>query len=84
MTSSQTNLLAPVLRYLANREGLGLTLDAITGGVTDEGHEAHKDDTQAALNYLASIGHVSVIGSSLLKARYAITPAGTLAHETNS
>lgn len=84
MTPKQTELIAPVRAYLAAREGLGLTLAAITNGVTHEGHECHADDAQACLDYLVARKHVSTMGTSTGVLRFAITNDGVFAHQTNS
>jgi hypothetical protein len=70
------------LAYLANREGLSLSLAAIHAGVAHDGHDFDTSEINVALAFLEGLQFIESqpdpLGSTK---RWKATPAGILHHE---
>lgn len=71
-----------VLRYLSEREGLALSLAAISAGVNHDGHDFDTAEIKAAIDFLEGLEFIDSTTDSLgTTKRHKITSAGILHQE---
>jgi hypothetical protein len=73
-----------VLRYLAERQGLALSLPAIAAGVNHDGHDFETAEIKDAIAFLEGLEFIDSAHDSLGSTkRHKITSAGVLHAERN-
>jgi hypothetical protein len=73
-----------VLGYLADRQGLSLSLAAIHAGVAHDGHDFESAEIKTAIDFLEGLEFIDSTHDALGSTkRHKITPAGILHRERN-